>query len=110
MKIKRTYSRIAKDAGDLLGKEIQLARKEKAWSEQKLAERLGISRTTLQKIESGNMTVAIGLVLEAAAILGIPLFIEENPSITKSIRNTTDKLSLLPKRIRNKTKKVKDDF
>lgn len=78
--------------------------------EQALAERLGISRTTLQKIESGNMTVAIGLVLEAAAILGIPLFIEENPSITKSIRNTTDKLSSLPKRIRNKTKKVKDDF
>ncbi|WP_244290425.1 hypothetical protein [Leptospira bourretii] len=56
------------------------------------------------------MTVAIGLVFEAAVILGIPIFLEENPSLSKSIRKTTDKLTLLPKRIRNKTKKVKDDF
>ncbi|MCW7498437.1 helix-turn-helix transcriptional regulator [Leptospira levettii] len=110
MKITRTYSKMAKEASVLFGKEIQVARKERAWSEQVLADRIGISRTTLQKIEAGDMTVAIGLVFEAAVILGIPIFLEENPSFSKSIRNTTDKLTLLPKRIRNKTKKVKDDF
>ncbi|MGV3665613.1 MAG: helix-turn-helix transcriptional regulator [Leptospira bouyouniensis] len=110
MKITRTYSRLAKEAGALLGKEIQLARKEKAWSEQTLAERIGISRTTLQKIESGDMTVAIGLALEAAVILGIPLFATESPSLSQSIQSASDKLTLMPKRIRTKTKKVKDDF
>ncbi|TGM45974.1 helix-turn-helix domain-containing protein [Leptospira vanthielii] len=110
MKIIRTYSRLAKEAASLLGKEIQLARKERVWSEQTLAERIGISRTTLQKMEAGDMTVAIGLVLEAAVILGIPLFASETPSLTQSIRSASDKLTLMPKRIRNKTKKVKDDF
>lgn len=101
---------MAQEASLLLGKEIQIARKEKRWSEQMLAERIGISRTTLQKIEAGDLTVAIGLVWEAAVILGIPILLDENPSLSKSVQNTTDKLALLPKRIRAKTSKVKDDF
>lgn len=36
MKITRTCSRLPKEVGVLLGKEIQLARKEKAWSEKTL--------------------------------------------------------------------------
>ena len=75
-----------------------------------MSERVGISRATLQKIESGEMTVAIGLVFEAAIIVGIPLFLEERPSIAKSIRDTNEKLTLLPKRIHTKQKQVKDDF
>jgi|JI8StandDraft_1071087.scaffolds.fasta_scaffold04267_5 transcriptional regulator with XRE-family HTH domain len=110
MKKRRAYSRFAKEAGMLLGKEIQYERKIKNWSEQNLAERAGISRTTLQKIEAGDMTVALGLVFETAAILGIPLFVEEDPSLTKSIRQTSEKLALLPKRIRSKNRKVKDEF
>jgi len=50
------------------------------------------------------------LVFEAATIVGIPLFLEENPSISKSIRDTNEKLTLLPKRIHTKQKQVKDDF
>ncbi|WP_244290424.1 hypothetical protein [Leptospira bourretii] len=46
MKITRTYSKMAREASVLLGKEIQVARKERAWSEQVLADRIGISRTT----------------------------------------------------------------
>lgn len=110
MKITRTYSRIAKEAAVLLGKEIRLARKERSWSEQSLAERIGVSRATLQKIEAGDMTVSIGLVLEAAVIVGLPLFPIENLSLSQSIRSTSDKLTLLPKRIRSKTGKVHDDF
>lgn len=59
-----------KKAGSLLRKEIQLTRKEKAWSERILPERIGIYRTTLRKIEAVDMTVAIGLVLEAVVIHG----------------------------------------
>ena len=110
MKKNRSYSRYATSAATLLGKEIQYARKKKKWSEKILSERIGISRTTLQKIESGEMTVAIGLVFEAATIVGIPLFVEESPSISKSIRDTNEKLTLLPKRIHTKQKQVKDDF
>ena len=110
MKKNRSYSRYAVGAVTLLGKEIQYARKKKKWSESVLSERIGISRATLQKIESGEMTVAIGLVLEAATIVGVPLFVEESPSISKTIRDTKEKLTLLPKRIHTKQKQVKDDF
>lgn len=60
MNITRTYSRLAKNARSLLIKEIQLTRKEMAWSERILAERIGISRITLRKIEAVDITVAIG--------------------------------------------------
>ncbi|MBM9592397.1 hypothetical protein JWG41_18280 [Leptospira sp. 201903075] len=49
MKITRTYSRLPKEVGVLLGKEIQLARKEKAWSEQTLLPKR--IRTKIKKVK-----------------------------------------------------------
>jgi DNA-binding XRE family transcriptional regulator len=66
----RTYSKYAQEAALLLGKQIKPARKQRKWSEQNLADRAGISRVTLQKMENGEMTCAIGLVFEAAALVG----------------------------------------
>ncbi len=48
----RTYSKYAQEAVTLLGEQIKLGRKQRQWSEKNLAERAGISRATLQKIES----------------------------------------------------------
>ena len=55
MAITRTYSKYAQEAAVLLGEQIKLGRKRRRWSEQNLAERAGISRATLQKIEKGEM-------------------------------------------------------
>lgn len=106
----RTYSKYAKEAAFLLGQQIKLGRKERQWSEQNLAERAGISRATLQKIEAGEMSPSIGLVFEVAALVGVPLFARESRAIATSIELTEGKISLLPKRIRSKTKAVDDDF
>ena len=70
----RVYSKYAQEAALLLGQRIKLARKKRKWSEMNLAERAGISRATLQKIEAGNMTPAIGLVFEVASLVGVSLF------------------------------------
>ena len=106
----RTYSKYAKEAAFLLGQQIKLGRKERHWSEQNLAERAGISRATLQKIESGEMSPSIGLVFEVAALVGIPLFEQESRALATSLELTQSKIALLPKRIKNKTKAVDDDF
>ena len=106
----RAYSKYAKEAAFLLGQQIKLGRKERQWSEQNLAERAGISRATLQKIESGEMSPSIGLVFEVAALVGVPLFEQESRAVATSIELTQSKIALLPKRIRNKTKAVDDDF
>lgn len=107
----RTYSKYALEAALLLGKQIKLGRKQRKWSEANLAQRVGISRTTLQKIENGEMTCAIGLVFEAATLVGINLF-EQNRVVPLSARleRVDDKIALLPKRIQSPTRVVDDDF
>jgi transcriptional regulator with XRE-family HTH domain len=106
----RACSKYAKEAVFLLGQYIKLGRKKRTWSEQNLAERAGISRATLQKIEAGEMTPSIGLVFEVAALVGVPLFEQESQALATSIELTQSKIALLPKRIRNKTNMVDDDF
>jgi transcriptional regulator with XRE-family HTH domain len=106
----RVYSKYAKEAAFLLGQHIKLGRKERQWSEQNLAARAGISRATLQKIEAGEMSPSIGLVFEVAALVGVPLFAQESRALATSIELTQSKIALLPKRIKNKTKVVDDDF
>ena len=106
----RTYSKYAQDAAILLGKQIKLGRKQRKWTEHNLAERAGISRATLQKIENGEMSCAIGSVFEVATLVGINLFENERLPLSKHIEQMRDKIALLPQRIQPKTRKVDDDF
>lgn len=110
MSKQRTFSKYAQEAALLLGKQIKLYRKQKKWSEKILADRAGISRTTLQKIENGEMTCAIGLVFETAALVGINLFEQDRIPLSVSVAQTSDRIALLPKRIRATEKVADDDF
>lgn len=107
---KRTYSRYSSEAIMLLADKIKLGRKQRKWTEHELAERAGISRATLQKIEKGNMNCAIGLVFEVAVLVGIKLFDTDHISLTMQQENTYDKLALLPKSVRKNRKSLDDDF
>ena len=106
----RIYSQYALEAVSLLGKQIKLGRKQRKWSEKNLAERAGISRATLQKIEKGDMSCAIGLVFEVATLVGINLFEQDKLPLSRQLEHTEDKIALLPMRIKSKTKVVNDDF
>lgn len=105
----RAYMRFTKEALTLLGQMIKLERKARKMSEVDFADRSGISRATLQKIEKGDPTVEIGIVFEAAHIAGIKLFEVEN-NFTALIENTNNKIALLPKRIRKSERGAQDDF
>lgn len=106
----RTYSRHTRDAVTLLGKLIRLARKERGLSAAELAERTGISRGTLQRIEKGDPKVEIGIMFEAATIVGVNLFDADNGRLSENIARTDDKLALMPKAIHKPSKVAKDDF
>jgi transcriptional regulator with XRE-family HTH domain len=105
----RTYSRYTFEATELFGKLIQLGRKERRWTEQELADRLGISRSTLKKIEKGDLRCEVGLVFEAAAVTGVTLFETDRSQLAKDIDLVSSKLALLPRSVRAKGT-VKDDF
>jgi DNA-binding XRE family transcriptional regulator len=107
---KRAFSNYSKSAALLLGKAIQLGRKERKFTAQELADRAGISRGTLASIEKGDMRCEIGLVFEVASLVGIKLFDADEVGITMSIDHINDKIALLPKSIYPTSKVVKDDF
>ena len=106
----RTYSRYTREAVVLLGKQVRLGRKQRKWTEHELAERAGIARATLQKIEKGDVSVAIGLVFEVAALVGVRLFDQEASTLVSHIARTDDKLAVLPRSVRKPGKAVDDDF
>ena len=108
--IPRTYSRYSRDAVALLGVQIRLARKERKLTGQELADRAGISRGLLQRIEKGDLKCGIGSVFEVAAVVGIKLFDADESSMTMSIQQTENMLALLPKSVRKTKKAVDDDF
>lgn len=106
----RTYSRYSREAMVLLGDLIRAARKERKMTTQEVADRAGISRGLLQRIEKGDPKCELGATFEVATIVGVKLFDTEATTLTKHIRQTEDKLSLLPKSVRKKVKAVDDDF
>ena len=108
--IKRTYSAYCRDAVSLLGGLIRAARKERKLTTQEVADRAGISRGLLQRAENGNLKCEIGVVFELAAIVGVKLFEADTTLLSRYIRQTEDKLVLLPKSVRKTARDLDDDF
>jgi len=108
--ITRTYSRYSREAAALLGALVREARKERNLTAQELADRAGISRGLLQRIEKGNLKCEIGAAFEVATIVGVKLFGADESMLPKYLRQTKEKLVLLPKSVRKKPKAVHDDF
>ena len=56
------------------------------------------------------MKCEVGAVFEVANIVGVQLFDADEVTLAKHLRQTEDKLSLLPKSVRKKERTVDDDF
>jgi transcriptional regulator with XRE-family HTH domain len=109
-RIARTYSRHGREAVTVLGQLIRINRLERKLSVAQLAERVGVSRDMMQRIELGDPRCAIGLVFEAATIVGVPLFGEDRGKLALLVSEQDEKLRLLPKAVRKTRVVVKDDF
>lgn len=110
MKRTRIYSPYAAEAAQLLGAQVALARRERRWSAQELADRAGISPFTLGKVERGDPTVSLGVAFEVAALVGVPLFVEDRSRLSAELGRARDRVALLPRRVRERKGAVKDDF
>lgn len=106
----RTYSRYTREAVSLLSGLIRTARLEKKLTTRELAERAGISRGLLQRIEKGDLRCEIGVFFEVAAIVGVSLFNTDENALTHHLRHTEEKLALMPKSVRKNHKEIDDDF
>lgn len=103
----QTLSRPTKEALQVLAVLINNARKEKRWTQSELAERLGVSRFTVQHLLKGDPSVAIGTFFEAAVLTDIPLLPGTTPATAYAV---AEKTALLPYRVRKPKVVVDDNF
>ncbi len=68
--VTRTYSRYTREALKLLEQTIKLGRIERKLTAKELANRSGISRDLLVRVEKGDPKCVIGVVFELAALVG----------------------------------------
>ncbi len=107
---KRSYSRVTRQALAMLGKLIRIGRAERGLTAQELADRAGISRTTLSSIEKGAQGPEVGIVFEVASLVGVRLFDYDERTLQMHNARLDEKLTLLPKSVRHTMKEVDDDF
>jgi transcriptional regulator with XRE-family HTH domain len=106
----RPHSPYALEAARLLGAQIRLARRERRWSQDELAERAGVTARTVSKIEHGDLSVGLGATFEAAALLGVPLFHAERSRLAADLDRTEARSALLSRPTSRPTDEVHDDF
>jgi transcriptional regulator with XRE-family HTH domain len=110
MKRERSYLPTTVAAVEALGAQIAAARRELGWTAADLAGRLGVTVHLVGRIEKGSPSTAIGTVLEAAVVCGVPLFGPDPDDVTRAAERAQARLALLPERVRVSTPNVDNDF
>lgn len=108
--VNRVTSRYAIEAMIYLGRLIRQSRIGRKETVAQLAERAGVSRGLLQRIERGDPGCSIGAVFEVAALVGIRLFDLDRERLTANNQMLAQTLTLLPRAAPSSGKPVKDDF
>ena len=106
----RIYSKHTKSTVHLLGMAIAIARKEQRLSETTVAEIINVSRSTVQRIEKGDLKVGIGLYFEAAWAVGVKIFAPDDEALKQQLAHKKDVLQLLPKAAQPSRKVIDDNF
>lgn len=103
-------SREAREALVFLGRTIRATRLQRRMTAEDLAERVGVSRNVLRRIENGESGVSIGTVFETMVVLGVPLFEGGPIGIGARLAETDQRLRLLPRAVHQRPLTVRDDF
>lgn len=106
----RAYSRTVRQAAELLGSQVREARIERRWTVRELAERAGISTSTLLKVEQGDPSVTLGVALDVATLVGVRLFHEDRAGLGAELARRRDRLTLLPQRVREPAEDLGNEF
>jgi transcriptional regulator with XRE-family HTH domain len=102
-------SPLTSEALAILSTAIRSARLRRGWTVGELAERVGVSRPTMVKVERGDPSVAVGTMLEAAALVDVPLFDVEKGARQRYRAHKQAELALLPAAARPR-RRIDDDF
>ena len=103
-----------RDSLKKLGELIVCARKEKRWTQEELAKRIGVNRMTVVRIEKGAPEVATSWYLTAAWLLNLPILTWQALGEGRSDTMVSDFLAKLKKNlpgtVRRSRKRIDNDF
>ena len=109
-----TISLAVREALKETGALVAAARREKKMTQDQLANRIGVKRDTVARLERGAPGVSVGWVLTAAWVLGLPIlrssdFASARP--TTAVATFLEQLDAqLPTRVRPTREEPDDDF
>jgi transcriptional regulator with XRE-family HTH domain len=83
---------------EVLGQNIAIARKRRRIPQQLLADRMLVSRQTVQRLEAGDPAVSLGVVASALFVLGFQKRLEELLSPDSDAMGISEDLARLPRR------------
>ena len=106
----RHYLNTTLDAVRILGLQLASARREQRRTSTEVAERAGITRVTLTQVERGEPSVAIGIYFEVAMVLAVPIFGADSRELAEMAARSERDLAVLPRRVRQRTVTIDDDF
>ena len=86
-----------------LGLDLSTARRKRHLTVEMLAERVGVSRTTYQKVEKGDPKVSMGIYAMALFVLGFPDALAQIADARQDDTGLLLDAERLPKRVRVKT-------
>jgi transcriptional regulator with XRE-family HTH domain len=80
-----------------IGQRIRLQRVERGWSQDRLAEALGLTFQQVQKYENGKNRISAGRLQEIARVLNVPVtcFYDDADELPQLLSDTPQGLSLL---------------
>ena len=91
-----------------LADNIRIARKRRKLSRQNLANRVGVSTSTLVRLESGDPTIAIGTVFGVLSILGLLKGISELARPENDISQVLSEVRAINSHVKNRAKVFSD--
>lgn len=97
----RTHSPVVRHAAQLLGAQVRAGRAKRGWTAEQLAERVGVTERTVRNVERGTLGVALGTALDCAALVGVPLFYEDEQRLAAEAERT--RAAVIGKRVRPRT-------
>lgn len=89
----------ARDAAELMGHQVRIARLNKRLTAEQLAGYARVSRATVSAIENGKPSVAFGNVLNVCAALGIQLFVPTPEELARMTKAQREVVRLMPNRV-----------
>ena len=93
-----------------LGINIQLARKKRRWRQKDLAERCFTTIPTIRRLEKGEPTVQLGILLQVLSVLGMISHVKELAAPSRDDVGMGMEISNAPKRIKPPQNKKNLDF